>query len=209
MAFTLKNVGDLEVVGNLTVSGLIVGNISRNSLILEGGSVYPLLPNYWRIWDDYKTSIGTASGDDLGLFSGTYGTQIPYVRTPDLNASGGPNNYRARFLFRLPPEYEIGQNCFIRVLAGMITSVAATSATIDFEAWQQTTDLGVGTDVVATSATSINFLTFSTYDFLLNGATLGSGNSLDIRTTITTQSATASSHFAAFSRCEVLVPTRG
>lgn len=210
MATVTQITGDLNVTGNITSTGTLSGNLARSSVVLENGSTFPILPHQWRVWDAYGTVLGTAAADDLGLVSGTYGTQIPYIRTVDLNASGGPNNYRARFLFRLPREYEIGQALIIRVLAGMLTAVAATSATIDFEVYQHITDTGgVGADLVTTSATSINSLAFSTYDFGVTGTGLSTANALDIRVTITTTSATASSHFAAFTRCELLIPTRG
>lgn len=209
MPETFRNVGDAAIIGNLNVTGVITGNMARSSLILENGAAFPILPSHWRIWDAYGTFLGTAAGDDLGLVSGTYGTQIPYIRTPDLNASGGPNNYRARFLFRTPESYDIGQTIQIRALAGMLTAVAGTSATIDFEVYQHTSDLGVGSDLVTTSAQNINSLTFSTFDFIINSAGISTGNALDVRVTITTTSATASSHFGCMSRCELLVPIRG
>lgn len=203
--------GDLSVIGNIAASGQITGNIPRSSLILESGSGLHINPGAWRIWDAYATLLTSApAGDDLGIVSGTFATQIPYIRTPDLNASGGPNNYRARYLFDMPYTYEIGQNLILRLRAGMITAVAATSATIDVEAHPVSTDTGgVSADICTTAAQSINFLAFSDYDFTLAGATIGSPNQLDIRVTITTTSATASSHFGAFSRALMLIPTRG
>lgn len=209
MAETNRIVGDVTIVGNLSATGVYTGNVPRSSLLLETGAPFPILPTDWRIHDAYQSLLGTGSGDDLGIATGTYGTQLSYVRTPDLNGLGGPNNYRARFLFRLPENYDAGRNLLIRALSGMTTAVAATSATIDFEVRPHDGDLTVSADVVTTSAQSINNLVFSTFDFDVTGTGLSVGLSLDIRVTMAIASATASSHFGAMSRCEILVPIRG
>ena len=201
--------GDLSVAGNLGVTGVLTANISRGSLITETSQPIPIPLTSLRVWDAFATSLGSAGNDDLGITAGTWGTGVPYIVSRDLNALGAVTGY-ARFLVQLPHEYVAGQLVSLNVAAGMITAVASVSATVDFEVYKHGgSNLVSGSDLVTTSATSINSTTFTEYAFVVTPTTLSPGNVLDVRMAIAANSATGSSHFAAVARIELLATCRG
>ena len=67
----------------------------------------------------------------------------------------------------------------------MGTTVAGTSCVVDVEAYKVGKDNTLGSDICATSATTINSLTFANKDFTITAGTLAAGDVLDIRITIT------------------------
>jgi hypothetical protein len=70
----------------------------------------------------------------------------------------------------------------------MVTTVADTSATVDVEAYEVNTSTGsVGSDLITTSATTINTLLTSsttTVDFTVNNSTVAANDLLDVRITV-------------------------
>src|SRR5574338_320399 len=59
----------------------------------------------FRVWDALQTNLpGTSATDDLGLITGTFGTDAVYIGTSDLKAAGATSRY-ARVLIPLPPNY--------------------------------------------------------------------------------------------------------
>lgn len=131
------------------------------------------------------TLPATSSGTILGLYTGTFATGLPYIGTGDVKNTS-PTRY-ARIQFALPVEFVDYSNITIRAAAGMLTTVANTSATIDFECYLSNGDTTKsGSDLVSTSATSINSLTFGNKDFVLTALTPARGSVLDIRMTIAT-----------------------
>jgi len=179
--------GDLIVAGDLRVNGAVNPKIAKSNLILLAElQAFPIPLTDFRVWDAMQTLLpGTPSADDLGLVGGTFGTATPSIRTEDLKALGATNK-RARFLVQLPWEYVAGESVTIRFKAGMITTVAGTSATLDCEAYklQDDPDDAIGSDLVSTSATSINSLTFASTDFVITPTSLSPGDILDVRITI-------------------------
>ena len=137
-----------------------------------------------RVHDAFQTNLPTsASSDDLGLIIGTFGTDAVVIQTSD--AKNTTVTQRARFVYRLPHNYASGQLISAVAWAGMKTTVANGTATIDFEAYKKNDSTGlVGSDLVSTSATTINSLTASDKAFTIDPTGLTAGDELDIRVTI-------------------------
>lgn len=137
-----------------------------------------------RVWDAFQTNLPTsASSDDLGLIIGTFGTDAIVVQTSD--AKNTSVTQRARFTYRLPMNYASGQPISVVAWAGMKTTVASSTATVDFEAYKKNDSTGlVGSDLVTTSATTINSLTAADKAFVIDPTGLAAGDELDIRVTI-------------------------
>ena len=137
-----------------------------------------------RVHDAFQTDLPTtASSDDLGLIIGTFGTDAIVVQTSD--AKNTSVTQRARFTYRLPMNYASGQPISVVAWAGMKTTVASSTATVDFEAYKKNDSTGlVGSDLVTTSATTINSLTAADKAFVIDPTGLAAGDELDIRVTI-------------------------
>ena len=179
--------GDLIVAGDIRVNGRISPPIAKSSILaLAELQAFPIPLTDFRVWDALQTNLpGTPSSDDLALVGGTFGTATPSIRTEDLKAAGATNKY-ARFLVQLPWEYQAGETVTLRFKAGMITTVAGTSATLDVEAYklQADPDDAIGSDLVSTAATTMNSLTFADIDFTITPTSLSPGDILDVRVKI-------------------------
>lgn len=136
----------------------------------------------FRTWDALATNLpGTPASDDLGLVTGTFGTDTPYVGSGDLKAAGATTR-RAGIIIPIPEDFEDANTVNIRCIAGMKTTVADVSATIDVEAWRIDEDGTLGAaDLVTTSATTINSLSAANKDFVVDAATLVKGDALMVR----------------------------
>lgn len=187
MALALSLVGDLVVSGNIRLGGTLSPALDKeNILALAELQPFPIPLTDFRVWDALQTLLpGTPATDDLALIGGTFGTATPSIRTEDLKAAGATNK-RARFLVQLPWEYAAGETITLRFKAGMITTVAGTTATLDAEAFklQADPDDAIGSDLVTTAATTINSLTFADIDFVVNPSGLSPGDILDVRITM-------------------------
>lgn len=137
-----------------------------------------------RVHDAFQTSLPTAAAaDDLGLIIGTFGTDAIVVQSSDSKAAS--TTQYARFSYRLPDNYVSGGTVSVAAHVGMKTTVSDTTATIDFQAYKKNDSTGlVGSDLVTTSATSINSLTASAKEFIIDPSGLVNGDELDIRVTI-------------------------
>lgn len=137
-----------------------------------------------RIWDAFQTNLPTtASSDDLGMIPGTWATDAVTIQTSD--AKNTTVTQRARFVYRLPMNYASGQPISVVAWAGMRTTVSSSTATIDFEAYKKNdSTAGAGSDLVSTSATTINSLTAADKAFVIDPTGLVAGDELDIRVTI-------------------------
>jgi hypothetical protein len=203
---------DVAISGNLTVSGSILPTRPRTDLLQEDFAPYPIPFTHLRIWDAFQTPISTAASDDLGLSTGgTFGTDAPYVTAGDLKAAGATTR-RARFIYTLPHTYVAGQSVQFSAYAGMITTVADTSCTLDFEAYLTDRDGTVGgsSDLVTTSATTFNSMSFLQKTFNLNSAALAPGDVLDVRMTVAcTDSATVTAVIPAIVNLSALLDVKG
>lgn len=140
-----------------------------------------------RVWDALHTNLpGTPANDDLGLVTGTWGdpTLPPYVGTGDLKAAGATTR-RAAFSRPVPPDFEAAATLLISVYAGMNTTVADVSATIDVEVWKIDKDGTLGAaDLCSTAATTINSLIVSEKQFTIDASGLTAGDMLLVRVSI-------------------------
>ena len=160
-------------------------NIERSKMELKTGRSFPVNQCDFRVWDALSSLLPSAgANDDLGLVTGTYGTNAPLIQTGDLKAAGATTR-RARVLIPLPDNYADGESVVLRCNAQMVTTVADTSATIDIEAYRLLTDGTLSADLCATSAASINSLTLGSDDFTITATTLVAGDVLDVRVSIT------------------------
>jgi hypothetical protein len=203
--------GDVTIYGNLQVNGNRYPTFNRSEFTQENLAVYPIPPVNWRTWDAMQTNLpGTGATDDLALISGTWATGVPSIQTGDLKNAGATTRY-ARVQVQLPPEYVAGETVTLRVYAGMVTTVASSSATIDFEVYK--TDRGIlvsGSDLCATAATTINSLTFGNKDFTITATSLSPGDILDIRMAIAvSDTATGTAVIGCAGAVEILADIKG
>lgn len=172
---------------------------------------YTIPPTVWRKWDELHTNLpGTAATDDLALVgSTTFGTDGPHISAGDLKAAGATTR-RMRALIPLPAEYVAGQTVSLRFSAGMDTNPADTSCTIDVEAHLHDDEQGVGSDICATAAQSMNSTTFADKTFEITPTTLAAGAVLDVRVSITcTDAATGTEVEPVIGRSTLLCDTKG
>ncbi len=188
---TVQNItGDVSISGSLRSGGTLTPALAKaNILALAELQSFPIPLTDFRVWNAMQTLLpGTPLTDDLGLVGGTFGTATPSLRTEDLKTAGATSSY-ARVLVQLPWEYESGQSITLRFKAGMITTVADTTATLDCEAYklQADPDDALGSDLVSTAATTMNSTTFADIDFVVTPTGLSPGDILDVRikTTVT------------------------
>lgn len=172
------------VTGAQLQGSLTLDQVTRANHAQEDLAIYPIPWTSWRVHDAYQTLLpGTSSADDLGLYGGTHGTNTPSLRTFDVKTL--TTTLYARTMFWLPPEYVAGETVTLRLHAGMITTVAGTSCTIDALCYESDQESGVGSDLVTTAAQSINSLTpFTDKDFTITPTTLAPGDGLDLKIAI-------------------------
>lgn len=212
MASPVSIPGDLIVAGSIRLNGSLTPAIAKaNILALAELQPFPIPLTDFRVWDAMQTVLpGTPATDDLGLVGGTFGTATPSIRTEDLKAAGATNK-RARVLVQLPWEYESGQSISLRFVAGMITTVSDTTATLDVEAYklQSDPDDAIGSDLVSTAATSMNSLTFTNIDFVVTPTGLSPGDILDVRITMAiNDGATATAVIGGITAVKLLADVR-
>lgn len=164
-----------------------------------------------RVWNALATNLpGTPASDDLGLVTGTWGTDAPYAGTGDLKAAGATTRYAA-FLAVLPPDYEAGEPVTLRVKCGMKTTVSDTTCTLDAEmyAFDKASGTIDTTDLVSTGATTMNSLTAADVDFALDEAALEPGQMVEVRLAIAcNDGATVTAVIGAIWQVELLCDTR-
>lgn len=205
---------DLVVQGNLRVTGTLspaaTTDITRSSLVQESLRSFNLRIEDWRIHDGVGAPLTTPGSDDLGVVSGTYGTSTPSIQTGDLKNAGATTRY-ARRTVQLPMNYVAGETVTVRIRAGMVTTVASSSATVDVECYLSDDETLVdGSDLCATAAATINSLTFADKDFTITPTGLAPGDILDIRIAIAVNdSGTGTAVIGCIGRIELLCDTKG
>lgn len=175
--------GDLIIPGDLRLNGSLTPPKAKANIIsMAELQAFPIPLTEFRVWDAMATLLPSAgANDDLGLVGGTFGTATPSLRTQDCKTL--TNSNYARVLVQLPWEYVAGESVTIRVKAGMITTIAGTSAHLDCEAYklQEDPDDAIGSDLVSTAQTVMNSLTFANIDFAVTPTSLSPGDILDVR----------------------------
>lgn len=173
----------LKVVGDLQVGGAIKPPRPRSEQLQEDLVAYPTPLANCVVWDSGQPLPATAAADDLAHDPGTWGTSTPVLSAGDCKVATVTR--RARITVTLPPEYVAGETVKLRIAAGMLTTVADGSCTVDVEAFLAgRNSLVSGSDLVTTSAQSINSLTFADKDFTVSSTALEPGDQLDVRVTI-------------------------
>jgi hypothetical protein len=200
--------GDIRITGSLQVDGAMP-TYARSELQQDAASLFAVPLTDLRVWDALATPLpGTPAADDLGLVGGTFGTNTPKVSSGDLKNT--TTTRYARFQARLPAEYDAGETVTLRLNAGMETTVASASATLDVECYKSDRAAGLGADICATAAQSINSLVLADKDFTITPTGLTAGDVLDFRLTITvTDSATATEVAAVIGAIELLCDIKG
>jgi len=201
--------GDCRIKGSLTLGGSLSPAIARSGLAQDDNAEYVVPWASLRVFDALATNLPATSGtDDLGLYGGTFGSASPKVSTGDVKASS-VTRY-ARFQFALPPEYVAGQSVTVRLHAGMTTTAADTSATVDVECYKSDDEAGIGSDLCTTTAADINDTTDADFDFVITPTGLTAGDVLDIRLTVAVvDSATGTAVIADIGKISVLLDIKG
>lgn len=176
---------DVVVTGTLRCASDAISAQDRDSILVQtDNAVFPIPFVDFRVWDALQTNLpGTPANDDLGLIGGTFGSAPPMIQAGDLKAAGATSRY-ARVQVQLPECYVAGETVSLVLTAGMLTTIADTSCTLDVEAYRAGKDGTIGSDLCATAAQSINNLVFAAKTFVITAATLGPGDWLDVRITI-------------------------
>lgn len=175
-----------KIKGDKTLAGdiKITNGLARSEVVQTALAPFPVPFTSLRVWDAMQTNLpGTAANDDLGLGGGTFATSGPRVTAGDLKSAGATTRY-ARFQVALPAEYDAGETITLRIKAGMLTTVAGTSCTIDAQVYKLDGATAIGSDLCTTSATTMNSLTFANKDFTITPTDLVAGDVLDVRLAI-------------------------
>lgn len=162
-----------------------------------------------RVWDAMQTVVvGTPASDDLGLVTGTPGTHAPKLSSGDVKASS--TTRKIAFELEVPANYDDGQTFTLRLKAGMETTIADASATIDVQAYKPSGTGTVGSDLVTTAAQTINSLTAADKDFVIDESAIDPGDKLIVVVTIATvDAATATAVTASIYSITRRCDTRG
>ncbi len=154
---------------------------------------------------------GTDATGDLAVVRGALATSAPSLQTEDLRDVGVTWRYR-RYAVTLPPEYVAGETVQIRVVGGMVTTVADTTAFADVECYENEEDNSVSADLCTTVETTINALiaTPTTADFTITATTLSPGSVLDVRVGVeVTDAATGAEVIGCITKISLLCDTQG
>lgn len=158
-------------------------DILRSQLRQVPNQILRITPFQWRVWNS-GALLTTAGTDDLGLVSGTFATDVYTVQAGDLKAAGATTRYALTHV-ALPDYYQDGQTVSVLLRAGMKTTAADTTCTIDVQAFKVGDDALVdGADLCTTAATSINDVTAVDITFSLTSSGLVAGDILEIRVAI-------------------------
>lgn len=163
----------------------------------------------FRVWDAYASILpSTAGTDDLALVTGTWLTDAARINAGDVKNTTG-TRYAIVFV-PVPDNYHDGETVTLRIRAGMATTVASSSCTIDAAAIVRNGSGVASADLVTTAAQSMNSLTPADFDFQLNASLLDPGMLLEIRLAIAyTDVATGTAVTPTIYGVDLLVDTRG
>ena len=221
---TIANTETLRVNGVMDASGAVSvafktssisadaiasgSGFTRSQLAQEAASVYPVAWSDLRVWDNLTAALPQSAGtDDLAIIEGTFGTDAPTVQTS--NAGTGTVTQYARFTFTLPPEYDNQETVALRLRAGMITAISDDTATVDVQCYKEDGDGGVGSDLCATAAQTINSLTKADKDFTITSSGLASGDTLDVRIAVAITDSGTATVIGEISQVAFLLDVRG
>ena len=179
--------GDVVVPGDMRLTGSITPAMSKaNVLAIASLQAFTVPMSMWREDDNYATPLPVTpiADDNLGLVSGTFGTNAPSLQTLDSGGNAAVKTYKARAEIPLPWNYVAGNPVSIRCHAGMKTVVADQTCTLDVEVYKSDEDGTSTGDLYAGAALSINSITFIDKDFSLTATSLNPGDLLDVVLTV-------------------------
>ena len=196
-----------EVITNYTIAGNADIAFTKIAQRVLAESVIPLTQA--RVWDAVQTNLpATPASDDLGIITGTWGTNPVRITAGDVKALGSTTR-RLYLAIPIPSNYEDGQTIQLRIRAKMETTVADTTCTVDAEAYVGS-DGALGSDLVTTAAVSMNSLSAANYDFTINATGVDPGDLLEVRLSIASNdAATATAVTPAIYSISLLCDTRG
>ena len=173
---------EVRVTGSISIKDTGVAPQTRASILKQDAlSIFPVNMMNLRVWDAIQTNLpGTAAADDLALVGGTFGTSPPVVSAGDCKALGATSRY-ARFMVELPECYDSGETITLSLYAGMGTTVADTSCTIDVQCYKLDKAGSIGADLCATAAMTINSLVLAAKSFTITSSGLVAGDTFDVR----------------------------
>lgn len=172
---------DVRILGVLYATGGLGKTIDRSNLTQDTLEPFVIPLTAWKTHDAMDTNLPAAAAtDDLGLVSGTLGSNSPTLQAGDLKAAGATTRY-ARAQVVIPIEYEDGETVVLRFHGGMKTTVADVNCTLDVQAYRSDEEEGVGADICATSVQNMNDTAFECIDFTITPASLSAGDTLDVR----------------------------
>lgn len=188
--------GDVIIRGTIRADGLTLTSgtitddacasgmgLQRSKMKQETSQPFSIPLTAARVHDDINSLLpGTAAADDLALDGSTLGAL--HITAGDLKAAGSTTR-RLGIQAHLPPEYDDGQTVYIRCRAGMQTTAADTSCTVGVECHKSDEDGSGGSDICTTAALDMNNTTFADKDFAITPTGLESGDTLDLRITVT------------------------
>jgi hypothetical protein len=194
-------------INNIDIAGSANIDPAKMAQRVLAESVVPV--HSFRVWDAVTTNPpSAASADDLGLVTGTWGTNPARLTAGDLKAQGATTR-RVYFSVPVPANYDDGETIQVRIRAKMETTLADVSCTVDLEAYVGASG-AVGSDLVTTSAQSINSLTAANYDFTLSGSGINPGDLIECRLSIAcNDAASATAVTPAVYKVSLLCDTRG
>lgn len=130
-----------------------------------------------KVWDAMQSNIvGAGANDDLGLVTGTLGTDAPSVQSGDGKAA--TTNRYAAFTVQVPDDYVAGSPLSIVIKAGMKTTISDTSAVVDVQAYRVAAPT---VDICETAQQSMNSLTAADKTFVLTPTDVVAGETLIVR----------------------------
>ena len=196
-----------EVITNYTIAGNADIAFTKIAQRVLAESVIPLTQA--RVWDAVQTNLpATPATDDLGIVTGTWGTNPARITAGDVKALGSTTR-RLYLAIPIPANYEDGQTIQLRIRAKMETTVSDGTCTIDAEAYVGS-DGSLGSDLVTSPAVSMNSLTAANYDFTINATGVDPGDLLEVRISIAaSDTATATAVTPAIYSISLLCDTRG
>ena len=183
--------------------------LARSAIVQEDLVPYTIPLTSIRVHDAMATNLpATAANDDMGLITGTPGTDAPTLQGVDFG--GTSTDEKGAFEFVLPAEYVTGQTITLRVTGAMLTTVSDGTATVDAECWVATSAGAVGSDICATSAQSINSLTSADKDFTITPTSRAAGDRLIVRLSFAgSDSGNAGVMIPEISRVQMLLDVKG
>lgn len=184
--------------------------IGTSKLETRSSQSFPIPLTAGKVWDSGAHLPTTASGDDLAIKAGSWGSEAPTIQTADQKNNTSLTSTYGLWEFNVPQNYKDGGSFVIRVRGGMITTVASTAATVDLTVYKADDDGGVSADLCQTSASTINSLTKANVDFNVLASSLDPGDRLFARLDIAiNDTGTGTDVIGEVSNMEIICQTQG